>query len=71
LLKYDHNAYFFAENRQKSPKIPIITSTPGRRTFSDKEYEIDFLGSDDPAEIPFRFCRTSRQDAAEGQFSQK
>jgi hypothetical protein len=28
-LIFDENANFFAENRQKSPKIVIITSTPG------------------------------------------
>jgi hypothetical protein len=30
-LVFEKNAIFFAENWQKSPKIVIITSTPGAR----------------------------------------
>jgi hypothetical protein len=36
-LVFEKNANFFAENCQKSPKIVIITSTPGERT-------LDLLG---------------------------
>jgi hypothetical protein len=33
-LVFEKNANFFAENCQKSQKIVIITSTPGKNSFS-------------------------------------
>jgi hypothetical protein len=34
-LVFEKNAKFFDENRQKSQKIVIITSTPGGKNLSD------------------------------------
>jgi hypothetical protein len=48
LQKFDHNigfeknANFFAENWQKSPKIMIITSTPGQSAIAAAESFADF-----------------------------
>jgi hypothetical protein len=38
-LVFEKNANFFAENWQKSPKIVIITSTPGTKKMKKKGNE--------------------------------
>jgi hypothetical protein len=37
-LVFDKNANFFAENWEKSPKIVIITSTPGMKKNPQRKY---------------------------------
>jgi hypothetical protein len=74
MQKFDHNigfyANFFAENRQKSQKIVIITSTPGRWRDSEKCQRFTPSETDNAAWLYklrshfFHYLKVERSDAA-------
>jgi predicted RNA-binding protein len=62
-LVFDKNANFFAENCQKSPKIVIITSTPGVNPTTLEftyNYKTGVVGSFKASENLFLFTKRAR-----------